>query len=893
MSRTQYEPLSQDQDGELEQDFLTLKDRPAPIQIRPPTYYGDGPFDPPSSDEEDETLLEKRPPSSPGIAELGNAISSRRPTSLRLLVISLASLVALSGIIGIIAAHTYVGPTYHTPGVKKFSMDHVFNGTFAADRRSLAWVPEAGDGVFSIWEDGFIRLVDLKTNTTRSLVYAFDVKSPNGLPLSWADWKLSPDMKYILVKSDHRKLWRWSSFGNYYIHEIDTKKTKPLIPPTNPPTVAYATWSPTGESIAYVTGNDLYILPSPASSAPIRITTTGSTSIFNGVPSWVYEEEILSANFALWFSPSSSKLAFLTFDESLVDVFTFPIYNPTENSDEVVPYPSEVKMKYPKPGYPNPVVEIAVFDLSTYMEAGDSDVQLLTLDWAGRHIDDDSIISEIKWVSDDVLILKELNRVADNGSVVLFENLSKLSTLSLAERERGTVVRKLGKNGEEGDDGWVDNFQNIYALPSTLVSSLSAGTVAAAYLDVLPTPEGFNHLALFSPASSSTPIWLTSGEWEVTNNGVTGVDIENGIIYFEAATPLSTSRHLYSVPIPSLNPTTKEKPTIVPPTLLTDASEEAYYSADFSPQAGFYLLSYLGPSIPNQKVVQVADTAFEYVLTTNERLLNVTEEYEAPTVLYSTIEVDGYELNVKEIRPPRMDDSGRTKYPVLFRVYGGPWSQLVDLTFTRGDWHEYLACGHSYIIVTVDGRGTGYKGRKLRNPVRGNLGFWETKDQIAAARVWASKEYVDPKRIGIWGWSYGGFMSAKVVEADAGIHSLAMSVAPVTSWRLYDSIYTERYMGLPDLNPGGYINASISNVTAFQKVDYLLAHGSADDNVHFANSAHLLDMFTKARVRNFRFRMFTDSDHGINRRGANREVYEYMTAFLLEKWGKGGRKRGW
>ncbi|KAJ7272564.1 dipeptidyl aminopeptidase [Mycena haematopus] len=892
MSRTQYEPLSQDQDGELEQDSLTLHGRPVPIQIRPPTYYGDGPFDPPSSDEEEETLLEKPPPSSPGIAELGNAISARRPTSLRLLIISLVSLVALSGIIGIIAAHSYVGTTYHAPGVKKFSMDHVFNGTFSADRRSLSWVPEAGDGVFSISEDGYIKLVDLKTNSTKDLVYAFDVKSPNGLPLSWASWKLSPDMKYILVKSDHRKLWRWSSFGNYYIHEIETKTTKPLIPPTNPPTVAYATWSPTGESIAYVTGNDLYVLPSPTSTAPIRITTTGSTSLFNGVPSWVYEEEILSANFALWFSPSSTKLAFLTFDESLVDVFTFPIYNPTENSDEVVPYTSEVKMKYPKPGYRNPLVEVAVFDLSAYLEAGNPEVQILTLDWAGRHVDDDSTISEIKWVSDDMLILKELNRVADNGSVVLFENLAKSSTLSLAERERGTVVRKLGKNGEEADDGWVDNFQNIYPLPSNLVSSLSAGTVAAAYLDVLPTPEGFSHLALFSPASSSTPIWLTSGEWEVTK-GVTGVDIANGIVYFEAATPLSTSRHLYSVPLPSLNPTANEKPRITPPTALTDASEGAYYSADFSPQAGFYLLSYLGPGIPNQKVVEAADSTFEYVLTTNERLTNVTEEYETATAVYSTIEVDGYELNVKEIRPPRMDDSGRTKYPVLFRVYGGPWSQLVDLTFSRGDWHEYLACGHSYIIVTVDGRGTGYKGRKLRNPVKGNLGFWETKDQIAAARIWAAKDYVDSKRIGIWGWSYGGFMSAKVVEADAGIHSLAMSVAPVTSWRLYDSIYTERYMGLPDLNPGGYINASISNVTAFQKVDYLLAHGSADDNVHFANSAHLLDMFTKARVRNFRFRMFTDSDHGINRRGANREVYEYMTGFLLEKWGKGGRKRGW
>jgi len=136
-------------------------------------------------------------------------------------------------------------------------------------------------------------------------------------------------------------------------------------------------------------------------------------------------------------------------------------------------------------------------------------------------------------------------------------------------------------------------------------------------------------------------------------------------------------------------------------------------------------------------------------------------------------------------------------------------------------------------------------------------------------------------------------MSSKIAEAGAGVHSLAMAVAPVTSWRLYDSIYTERYMNLPQANPGGYINASISNVTAFHDINYLLAHGSGDDNVHYANSAHLLDMFTKEHVRNFRFRMFTDSDHSINKRGANREVYEFLTAFLIEKWGKGGRRRGW
>ncbi len=376
---------------------------------------------------------------------------------------------------------------------------------------------------------------------------------------------------------------------------------------------------------------------------------------------------------------------------------------------------------------------------------------------------------------------------------------------------------------------------------------------------------------------------------------------------------------------------------------LSYTPEPSYFSTDFSPEGGFYLLSYHGPDIPWQRVVQAGNSSFDYLLTDNGRLLNVTAEYEAPTIIHSTIENDGYgelslpsirrisetstELNVKEIRPPRMDDSGRTKYAVLFKVYGGPNSQTVTTRWTR-EWEDFVACSLQHIVVIVDGRGTGSKGRALRSAVKGNLGFWETRDQIYAARMWAGKDYVDPKRIGIWGWSYGGFMSAKVAEADAGIHSLAMSVAPVTSWRLYgmlyfqdifcltnklaDSIYTERYMNLPDVNPGGYINASISNVTGFHKVDYLLAHGSGDDNVHFANSAHLLDMLTAERVRKFRFRMFTDrwvscvfkpvefwadnfgfSDHGISRRGAKQEVYEFLTSFLIEKWGKGGRRRGW
>ncbi|KAF5379515.1 hypothetical protein D9615_006521 [Tricholomella constricta] len=873
---------------------------------RPETYYGEGPFDPPSSDEEDDndhergSLLEKHAgPSTPGLAELGDRFPSgsglrndtddtdlkKRPSSFRFFAIVLALLLLLSAAVGIWAARSYRGVAQHGPGTKKLTMDHIFNGTFAPEKKAVNWVPEAGDGVFSLFENGDLKLVDLKTNTTKVLVSSKDIKDEYGQRLIWFAWDLSPDLKYILLKTHYRKQWRWSTFGNYYVHNIGEKTTHPIIPPTNPSRTAYATWAPTGQSIAYVTDNDLYILTSPSAS-PIRVTSSGNASLFHGVPDWVYEEEIFSSDSALWWSPDAKKLAFLVFDETAVDEYNFPIYNPTEDSYAVVPYTSDVVMKYPKPGYNNPLVSVRVFDLARHSQdagaGGGMDFpaseNTLELEWPGRHKLEDSVILEVAWVGDAALIVKEVNRNADDGHVVLFDLEAAPDART---RARGEVVRRLGRQGEQGDSGWIDNEQNIHRLPA----SLSVGGVGA-YLDVVPTPEGYNHIALFSPASSGKPHFLTSGKWEVTN-GIKGIDLKKGLVYFEAANPSSIERHVYSTPLP------KDVPfQAVEPTALTDVTKPAYYSTSFSPGAGFYVLDYQGPTIPWQKIVQVGNSSFEHILTKNEWLTNVTMEYEAPTVSRSTIMSDGYELNVQELRPPRMDDSGRVKYPVLFRVYGGPQSQLVDLKFAR-TWHDYIACGLSYIVVTVDGRGTGYKGRSLRNPVKDNLGFYETIDQINAAKIWAAKEYVDRKRIGIWGWSYGGFMASKIVEATAGVHSLAMAVAPVTSWRLYDSIYTERYMNLPQLNPGGYVNASISNVTGFHDVDYLLAHGSGDDNVHYANSAHLLDMFTKAQVRNFRFRMFTDSDHSITRRGANREVYQFMTDFVVEKWGKGGRRRGW
>ncbi|KAI9440877.1 dipeptidyl aminopeptidase [Lactarius indigo] len=860
----QYDPLTQEDDSPLDGDQahhnnVTRGD----LFPRPAVYYGEGPFDAPSSDDDDDDAITEKDRTNPlNRAENGDLLDPGSGDN------GLYVGVTLSGVVGLFAAFTYKDTRRIIPGNEHITMDHIFNRTFTADRTSLSWVPEAGDGVFSVSQDGFIKLVSLESNTTTDLVQMSDLKDEQGNRLALHNWKLSPDMKYMLIKADHRKQWRWSSFGNYWIFNLETKETHPLVPPSNPPTVAYATWSPTGQRIAYVMNNDLLCGPQPFASH-IQVTNSGNATLFHGVPDWVYEEEVFSSDFALWWSPDSTKVAFLAFDETLVEEYTFPVYNPTDDSDAVVPYTSQQTMRYPKPGYPNPLVSVHVFDVERFLSERVFSTEpspaeaTLELEWTGRQSLNDSVITDIVWLSNGTLLVKEVNRNADTGSAALFD----VSDTTLLAARTGTVVRKFGKDGEEADEGWIDPEHAVYPLPERF--------------------SGFNHIALFNPASSGTPRFLTTGPWEVTG-GIQAVDFEKGLVYFQAANPSSVGRNIFSAPLPlDSNFKFSDAAPITQPSALTDTAGLGRYSADFSPEAGFYLLSYEGPKIPWQRVVKANDTDFDFVVNDNARLNATWSRFETPIVQHTTIDSDGYDARSDSLNP-----SADCRICVPASRYGGPGSQIVSTSFAL-DWHAYLACSLQYVVVIVDGRGTGYKGRALRNPVKGNLGFWEVRDQINAARLWAAKDYVDPKRIGIWGWSYGGFMSSKVVEANAGIHSLAISVAPVTSWRLYDSVYTERYMNLPALNPGGYVNASISNVTAFDKVDYLLAHGSGDDNVHFANSAHLLDMFTKAHIRNYQFRMFTDSDHSIQRRGANRELYEYMTNFLLEKWGKGGRQRGW
>ncbi|MBW0489795.1 hypothetical protein O181_029510 [Austropuccinia psidii MF-1] len=779
--------------------------------------------------------------------------------------------------------HDFISNSFQVD--KKIPLNDIFNGKFSVDRHSIDWLKEAGDGVYyEINLDGII-LFDLKTNSTQTLVTSDQLVEPNGNSIHPTSFTVSSDLRYILITSDFRKQWRYSGLSNYWIYDNHSKTLTSLTPqiPSNIPAVSLAKWSPTGHSIVYVFHNDIYLIQSPDQVySPIRLTNTGTPTIFNGICDWVYEEEVFSSSQAIWWSPDSKKIIWLSLDESKVPTYDLTVYNPTPSTYQINPYPHDLKMKYPKPGYSNPIVSVWVFDLEKYQTTGGSvDQSINELKLKDAFEDEDRIVMEVAWVTDHELILREINRIATREKTGYFDFKSISPPDSMSSVLTGKVVMDI--DFVKYDGGWAEPGQFI--TPINPLDTLH--DYAPGYLDVRINSAGFRHIAYFSPPDSNQPVFLTDGQWEVGEAGVAAVDLQKQLVYFVAANP-SMERHLYSVQLPNKSQLSKlktQQQSIPTPTALT--SGIGYYSVDFSNLAGFYLLSYQGPKIPWQKLVKVDDPEYNHMLADNQFLNQTLSKFDLPTVHHTSIKNSlQQDMNIKEIRPHNMDLSGKTKYPVLFRVYGGPNSQVASAQFTI-DWSYFLASKLNYLIVHVDGRGTGFKGREFRVGVRNQLGKLEATDVSFAARYYAGLKYVDQDRIGVWGWSYGGYLTCKIVESYSKDFSMALAVAPVIDWRFYDTVYTERYMSTPQLNPDGYNQSAVRKTEGFGNLSFSLAHGSADDNVHFMNSAQLLDQLTSTHIHGFQFRLFSDSDHSIATRGAHPELFRWMTDFLISRWGHG------
>ncbi|KAF9977561.1 hypothetical protein BGZ73_005690 [Actinomortierella ambigua] len=741
----------------------------------------------------------------------------------------------------------------HMPMADKrssFDIEDMFNTSFAPKYDFLAWMPIGGDGVYSrIDKNGDIILTNVDGSEPRAFLPGANVTDDNGKAIEFFAFKVSPDEKFVLLSTQPHKQWRHSFNATYLIYDMSTYKLQPLLEHADDPMVEHVAWSPVGHTLAYVQNNNLFVYEDMITRH--QVTFDGAPNVFNGITDWVYEEEVYSSTNALWWSPDGTALAFLRFDETEVPEFHYPIF--MDGKLEAPDYPRDIMMKYPKAGYPNPIVSLHIHRLKGAQVPSLAE-PLKAVDLSYTFAPTNMIIAEVMWATVDsgALLVKVQNRVQNHEKVVLVDPVAY----------KGKVIREWDAGKEDG--GWIDMQQSYYYIaPSKFVPQ-------GGYLDIANN-AGYNHVALYTPIDNPEPKWLTNGEWEVPS--IAAVDEKIGKVYYISTEKSSVERHLYSVTLD----TAERQP-------MTSLDEAGYYTASFSTGVGYYLLSYRGPGVPWQKVKKVGDEKFNMDLETNNGLNEVLQEKQVPTRRWGTVELNGQECNYMEFLPPGFNPE--EKHPVLFQVYGGPGSQLVDTQFQLG-FSSAMAAAEKlrYIVVVVDGRGTGHKGRKFRIAVANQLGKLETEDQIAAGRHWKTLSYVDPKRVGIWGWSYGGFMASKVTEADAGVFSAAMAVAPVTDFRFYDSVYTERYMGLPSLNSKGYETTAVTNVTGFENLDFFLVHGTGDDNVHIQNSYALIDRLTLAGNHRYKMHVFTDSDHGVRAHNANHEIYWRLSEFMYESLG--------
>ncbi|EXJ82697.1 hypothetical protein A1O3_06511 [Capronia epimyces CBS 606.96] len=743
---------------------------------------------------------------------------------------------------------------------KKITLEQVQTGQWQPRFASVAWTagPDGEDGLLlEIDQPGkdYLVVEDIRSRTpsassafrSRTLIKTGWIKI-DGQQMWTDDFWVSPDMKHVLLLAKREKVFRHSFVGLYFILDVETQDVQPLDPAFPDRRIQLAKWSPQSDSVVFTRDNNLY-LRSLTSGKVTAVTEDGGPEYFYGIPDWAYEEEVFGTNTAVWWARDGRYLAFLRTNETVVPEYPVQYFlsrpsgkSPIEGLEN---YPEVKEIKYPKAGAPNPVVDMLFYDISKG--------QVFTVDIAGGFPDEDRIIFNVLWADDGKVLVSESNRESDRVRVVLVDVVT----------QTGETVRTVDLTDVDG--GWIEPTQHARYIPA----APSDGRLSDGYVDTVISDNG-NHLAYFSPLNSSIPIMLTKGAWEV-DGGPAAVDLKNNLVYFVAAKEAPTQRHLYSVKLDG----TETQP-------LVPTNEAAYWSSRFSTGAGYINLFYEGPGIPYQKVVStpVNSEKLDQMLADNQALAEMASSHELPQQIFQNVTIDGQTLQVVERRPPHFDP--KKKYPVLFYLYGGPGSQMVNRKF-HVDFQSYIAGSLGYVVVTVDGRGTGYIGRQARTIVRNQLGKYEAHDQIATAKIWGQKSYVDASRMAIWGWSYGGFMTLKVLETDAGeTFKYGMAVAPVTDWRFYDSIYTERYMRTPQHNPQGYEASAIANVTALaQNVRFLVMHGVADDNVHMQNTLTLLDKLDLAGVENYDVHFFPDSDHGISFHNANHIVYDKLSKWLV------------
>jgi len=584
--------------------------------------------------------------------------------------------------------------------------------------------------------------------------------------------------------------------------------------------VQQPTFSPDGTKIGFAKENNLFIYDI-ASQKTTQVTSDGKkNSIINGITDWVYEEELAFVRAFDW-SADSKKLAFIRFDETEVPEFSMNIFK-----KEL--YPTVETFKYPKAGEKNSKVSLLVYDVAS--------VSSKAVDLSNYN---DFYIARIKWTNDaNVLSAQILNRHQDNLDLLFIDGTTATSKVVLNEK----------------DKAYIDVTDNLTFLKDNSFIWTSE-------------KDGFNHIYLYDK-TGKLKNQVTKGNWEVT--AYYGFDEKNKTIYYQSVENGSTIRDVYKIGLDGKNK-------------VKLSQQVGTNSATFSPNFQFFINSFSSSSQPTINTLNSTNDGKQIQsIIDNKTLAEKVKKYNLPTKEFFELTTEkGNKLNAWMIKPT--DFNANKKYPVFMYQYSGPGSQQVDNKWnTTNDYWFMMLAQQGYIIACVDGRGTGFKGAAFKKCTQNQLGKLEVEDQIDAAKVIGNYSYVDKTRIGIFGWSYGGFMSSNCLFKGADVFKIAIAVAPVTNWRFYDSIYTERYLQTPQENASGYDDNSPINYVSKLKGNFLLIHGTADDNVHVQNSMQMIEALIQAN-KQFDWAIYPDKNHGIYGGKTRIQLYNKMTTFIKEK----------
>ncbi|XP_074657639.1 inactive dipeptidyl peptidase 10-like isoform X2 [Tubulanus polymorphus] len=693
-------------------------------------------------------------------------------------------------------------------------------------------------------DDGALVQVNVGTNTSHILMDNATFRR-----LNTEQFQVSDDLDYVLIGFDKQSINRYTHLTFYKIYNVTTGKITPVPGDEigDPVALQHASWVPKSNKLLYIRDNDIYYHRDPYTT-PNRITTTGvKGTVYNGIPDWLYEEEILDSGKAFWWSPQGTYLCYAMFDDTQVPLYEFPEYGGSNQINS-----ENRKVRYPKAGDLRPNINPKVtLKIAKFKGNGQVHVELSPPPELTK---EEYYFTSVSWASETEVIVIWMNRAQNLAIVSFCSPITGACEPRLRERET---------------DGWV----NLYKAPILQPNGKN-------YFLILPLNEGelgaFNHIAKIERkpvvGSSVHKAFITQGNFDDTE--ILKYDGKKEVLYYITTAGDPRKRRLYTVAANQYQPT---------PKCLSCIPGCDYASATFSPDSQYYFLNCHGPDVPTY-YLRSTNSDLDVIVENNTLIKKTLDNMALPIKEYHQIDIGGgYKAWLQLNLPPLLKKEHVTQYPVLVSVYGGPGSQKVNDKF-KLDWFSYLSSAHDVIHATLDGRGTGYRGTKYLRELWRKFGGPDVEDQLLVAKYLKTLHFVDQSKIGIMGWSYGGFVAGHAIGRGEGEYQCGIAVAPVTDFRYYDTAYTERYMGTPRGvdNFQGYERAKMMNhAKGFKSSKFLLVHGTADDNVHFQNSAQLMKSLVHEGI-SFDSQIYPDQNHNLNGGRTLTHLYQRMTHFLVD-----------